>query len=436
MSNLRKNLIPKIWTLLGGLLIVGTLFLTACTISPAGTDASPTTQPDQTKPILNTILPALTTTESPTEVQPSISPSPEITETQASGPSTTETALPTGTTTPDPSLSPTATSTLAGIISTQAIQGTKSPPPDQVKLLKDILPSNGGYFAPNKYFQKSWEIQNTGTTTWTEKYKLVFSSGTAMNNELVFPIKNPVKPGKAITIVLEQVTPKNPGVYDGYWMLQNEKGKKFGTGPEANQPLPVKVTVLNISKDTSYDLLLEYCNATWWNKNGEDIKCPGEPKLIPGFVSLSTKPYLENGTSKTPVLWVHSNNILEGNISGRYPAYQVKDGDHFKAKVGCMGGYSRCNVTFKLLYRIGTNPVQTLGSWKELSGGGITTIDVNLSALQGQSVQFILRMTSSNNYPESAHGFWMTPRIKNILPTPLPPTAIPDTATPTETPTL
>ncbi|MFL7813838.1 MAG: hypothetical protein AB8I40_09205, partial [Anaerolineales bacterium] len=108
---------------------------------------------------------------------------------------------------------------------------------------------------------------------------------------------------------------------------------------------------------------------------------------------------------------------------------------------GCMGGYSKCNITFKLQYRVGgTN--YSLGSWKELYGGGITTIDIDLSSLAGQKVEFILRTVCSNKYPSSAQGFWLTPRIINLPTSTSTPTAtatvtptITDTPMPTETPT-
>jgi hypothetical protein len=362
-------------------------------------------------------------------------------------PSQTPDVAPSGTDTitETPAISITSSATVSPTASLTA--GAITRPEDWAKLVSS-LPSDGSYFAPTENFTKVWILKNIGTTTWTKDYDLVFISGTSMTKKLVYPLPSKVLPGKSIQISLEQIAPKTPGTYQGFWMLSNKSGDTFGIGDEADQPFKNKITVLNVDPSNRYDLLLKYCQATWWNSKGEIIKCPGEPRQITGFVLLSTQPILENGPSDKPVLWVHTNNNLEGSISGKYPAFLVKDGDHFKAKVGCISGYPKCNVTFKLQYRIGSGSNQTLGTWKEQYGGGITTINVDLSPLAGQNVQFILRMASTNNYPESAQGFWMNPRITYIQPTQVPTatftptftatptdTEVPPSETPTETPT-
>jgi hypothetical protein len=175
-------------------------------------------------------------------------------------------------------------------------------------------------------------------------------------------------------------------------------------------------TVASPAETIRKDLLQNYCDATWYTNNGKTLLCPGDPNSTTGrtngFVVLVKTPKLESGTSNKTVLWVHPQNKTGGKISGKYPGFIVKNGDHFKAKVGCMGGYPKCNMTFSLNYRIGNGPVQTLGSWKEVSGGGITSIDVNLSKLAGKKVRLILRADCNKN-PDAAQGFWMEPRIVN-----------------------
>jgi hypothetical protein len=164
------------------------------------------------------------------------------------------------------------------------------------------------------------------------------------------------------------------------------------------------------------DLLENYCDATWYYGSGKTLSCPGNSTTTAGstngFVVLVKTPKLENGTSSKSVLWVHPQNKTGGKISGSYPGFLVKKGDHFKAKVGCMGGYSKCNMIFSLRYRIGNNPVQTLGTWKEVNGGGITAIDIDLSQLAGKKIHLILRAESNKN-PDAAQGFWMVPVIVN-----------------------
>jgi hypothetical protein len=363
-----------------------------------------------------------------TETIPADPASPEVLASETPVPLPSDT--PTATGTPPTVALPSVTATATGTLVNQA--GTGSKPDDWAKLVSSS-PEDGTYFAPTDTFQKVWTVKNVGTTTWTTDYDLIFVSGARMTDKKVFPLAEKVKPGKTIKISIRQTAPKIPGTYQGFWMLSNKYGETFGIGDQADQPFKVKITVLNVDPNNRYDFLLNYCQAVWWNSRGETIKCSDELKRITGYVYLSTEPYLENGLSDKPVLWVHSDNILEGTISGKYPSYTVLNGDHFKAKVGCMGGYPKCNVTFKLMYKIGSGPNQTLGTWQEFYGGGITAIDVDLSSLEGQSVQFILRMTCTNKNPDSAQGFWMRPRIEYRKPTPTPTATNTLTPTPTDT---
>jgi hypothetical protein len=422
--------------LLGGVVVFaavyGALYLGSM-LNPSYNPAPPQVTTPSLTPEAN--QPTSTQASSASGTQP-VTPQPE------EGSSTpAETALsPTGSSSVEANASPTPTATLTATptpTSTHSSAGTTPAylPDDWAKLIES-KPVDGGYFAPKAEFTKVWTIKNVGTTTWTTDYDLVFVSGTAMNEKLVFSLKEKVKPGKTIDLKLKQTVPTEPGSYQGSWMLRNSHGVLFGIGSEAELPLTDKVIVLNVDPKNAYDFLLNYCDAEWWNSLGQPIPCPAEPKRIGGFVLRVSQPVLETGPDDIPVLWVHSDSNLEGIISGRFPPYTVKTGDHFKARVGCISGYPKCNVTFKLLYKIGSDPNKGLGSWKELYGGGTTNIDVDLSALAGQDVQFILRMTCSNNYPDSAQGFWMTPRIIYIKPTPTP-TAIPtDTAVPTPSDTV
>jgi hypothetical protein len=358
------------------------------------------------------------------------SPTPEHT------PTNTPEVLP-ATSTANSTPTSSASATTAPAVPPTATSTSSSLPADWAKLVQNNQPIDGAYFAPKAQFKKVWTIKNIGTTTWTTDYDLVFVSGTAMTDKRVIPLEEKVKPGKTIEITIKQTAPGKPGTFQGFWMLRNSKGNTFGVGSEADLPLIVKINVLNVNPGNTYDFLLNHCEAEWWNSKGQAISCPGEPNRITGFVLLDTHPVLENGKSDQPILWVHPDNKTEGVISGKYPVYTVKNGDHFKARVGCISSYTKCNITFKLLYKTGNNPNQLLGSWQELYGGGITTIDVNLSHLAGQQVQFILRMICTNNNPDHAQGFWMTPRIVNIAPQPTPTPTMTTTPmpTPTETPT-
>lgn len=328
---------------------------------------------------------------------------PSATVPASSTPEPTATLIPTETPTATPEPTATATPT-----------ATPTPEPvDWAKFVKDVDVPDGTYFAPKTSFEKTWRIRNIGKTAWNKEYDLVFVGGTAMTEKTVIPLPAKVYINESIDLTVKLVSPKTPGEYEGKWMLRTDDGILFGVGPGADQPLTVNIQVLNVNPNASYDFLIEMCQAQWWNGESEPIQCPSALDYDKGFMRLLLTPNLETGKSDKPALWVHPNNKLEGKIAGKYPPYKVQDGDHFRATVGCLNNYSGCNLIFKLQYQKGSDPIVTMDTWQEIYNGKVTDIDVDLSALAGQEVQFILRVMGSTYQLEKINGFWLTPHIIN-----------------------
>jgi hypothetical protein len=99
-------------------------------------------------------------------------------------------------------------------------------------------------------------------------------------------------------------------------------------------------------------------------------------------------------------------------ITGSFPAFSVQSGDRFRAVVGCLfeSGGSACNVLFQLNYIADGGPPQNLGQWIESYDGSVTSLDIDLTPLAGQSVQFVLAV-SANGSSDDDSAFWMAPRI-------------------------
>ncbi len=296
---------------IAGLLVItiglGAYFLGSQRINsstqPLGENSNPTTDPMET--LIAQTLPTNPSTSTPTQ---------DIFVSQTAAAALTETATPAELVTGTPTIS--TTPTLIAF-------------PEDWAILVSESPADSSYIAPIYPFTKIWTVKNIGTTTWTKDYHLVYFGGTSMTKKLVSSLPVAVPPGKTIQLNLEQTAPKTPGTYQGFWMLSNSSGDTFGIGERADQPFKNKITVLNVDPTNNYDFLLEYCQADWWNHRQEVIKCPGVPSKNTGFVLLSAQPSLENGPSDKPVLWVHTNNAVEGIISGIYPPYQVTNGDQF-----------------------------------------------------------------------------------------------------------
>ena len=107
---------------------------------------------------------------------------------------------------------------------------------DKATFIVDINVPDGTKFQPGKHFQKTWRIENTGKTTWTGQYALVFIDGDLMGASSVIALPQEVSPWEKVSITVDMVAPSSPGKYTGYWKLRNASGKIFGfdeTGKEA-----------------------------------------------------------------------------------------------------------------------------------------------------------------------------------------------------------
>jgi hypothetical protein len=384
-----------------GILIIG-VPLTAWYLAE-GRQASARSTSTPAAPVLNlsTSTPVLA---HPSATEPAAAPS-------------TSTAFPTQTATPTASPLPTNTATaFPSLTPLPTAIPTQTPVPipcNAAVFVKDVSVPPGTWFAPGDGFVKTWSLKNVGTCTWSTSYDLVFVNGTAMTKKnLVVPLTKSIRPGETVEISVKLSAPEKPGGYSGGWMLQGTDGKNFGIGPTANQAFTVEIKVLNVNPAAHYDFSLKMCSAVWRNSHQDRLNCPGLITDTRGFVVLLENPKMEHRTENEPALWVHPDGRENGWISGTFPSYRVQAGDHFKAWVGCLAENKGCKVTFELRYRIGDNETKTLGSWPEVMDGEVTLIDLDLTALEGKDVTFILFMQVNNSKTDQANGFWFAPRIE------------------------
>jgi hypothetical protein len=228
------------------------------------------------------------------------------------------------------------------------------------------------------------------------------------------PLPGLVRPGELLDLSVELVTPKDPGSYQGYWLLRNAKGVLFGMGPDGKESFWLTVAVKEPIRYTAYNFALEHCEADWESGAGAR-SCDGKQGDPQGFVIFLKDPALENRNEDEPTLWVHPNEAEAGWITGTYPPLEVEDGDRFRAWVGCMAEAKDCQVKFQLAYqKAGGGATKILETWDELFDGKVTDINLDLSSLEGRNVRFILRITAEDSPPERADGFWFMPRVDRI----------------------
>jgi hypothetical protein len=286
-------------------------------------------------------------------------------------------------------------------------------PCEWAQFVKDISVPDGSVFRPGTGFTKTWRIKNIGSCTWTTEYDLVFTGGDQLGAPKVVSLSGNVVPGATIDVSVKMTAPDKVGDYRGYWKLRNADGVLFGLGQEAKTSLWVGIQVKAPRTRTVLDFAGTFCEASWQTGAGT-LPCPGTAGAESGWVTYLQNPALENRNEDEPTLWVHPDLAAAGWISGVYPAFKVKEGDHFRAWVGCMADREGCKVEFRLDYQKREDgPVKNLGTWRERYDGEVTVIDLDLSELEGKDIRFILSVRTLKD-PEKADVFWFVPRIVRV----------------------
>lgn len=311
----------------------------------------------------------------------------------------------------------------SGFPPTNTVQPSPSASPteacvDKASLEKDVTIPDYTRMDPGQSFEKIWRLKNTGTCTWTTAYSLVFDSENIMGASPSKQLTGTVPPGGTIDMAITFIAPSVNGEHRSLWKLRNDKGLIFGIGTEGNKPFWVWIIVGPTPTPKPvvvYSLIDFYCTANWYSGAGA-LPCPGADGDIKGFVLKVNNPKFENGvTDDEPVLFTHPQWVNDGIISGRFPAFDVKAGDHFMTVIGCLykSGGSACNVRFQVTYRADGGPVQILDQWDESYDGNIRKIDIDLGVkgLAGKSIEFTL-VVMANGISDQDWAFWLLPRIE------------------------
>lgn len=283
---------------------------------------------------------------------------------------------------------------------------------DRAAFVSDVTVPDGTIFAPGQAFTKTWKLRNNGRCTWTTDYTLVFYTGDQLGGASPVNLPSSVGPSQTIDLSVNLTAPNIAGNYRGYWILKNAKGGVFGIGPLANKPFWFAINVPGAptpSVQNGYDFVSHFCEAQWSSSAGT-LPCPSTGATA-GIVSVVENPVLENNTVYSGrALLTIPENIFNGYIQGIFPAFAVQNGDHFKSIINCEYRQRSCYVVFRLDYQIDNGPIQNLWAFGERFEGLYYQADIDLSALAGQNVKFILR-ANANGSPTGDHALWVAPAI-------------------------
>jgi len=310
---------------------------------------------------------------------------------------------------------------------------------DRAQFVRDVTIPDGTVMAPGSTFTKTWRLKNVGACAWSTSYQLVYFSGEQMGAAASAAFPQNVAVGQTVDISINMTAPSAAGSYRGFWMFKNASGALFGIGPQANKPWWVDIKVsggptVPPSTNVAYDFATDPCKGTWFSGAGQ-LPCPGTDGDAKGFVLKVSNPKLENGTVDTrPGLLTFPQNIQDGYIQGFFPAFRVQSGDRFRSIINCEGGATNCYVSFSLDYQTGTDPIKTIGRpfpFLERYEGKYFQVDVDLSALAGKDVKFILTVRAAGT-ATGDRALWVGPIIYRAGASPTTPvatTAVPTTPT-------
>ncbi len=291
-------------------------------------------------------------------------------------------------------------------------------PCDRASFVKDITVPDNTEIASGSTFVKTWRLKNNGACSWTSGYTIYFYNGDAMSGPATAQLTNgTVPPGSTVDISVTLIAPTTTGTYKGNWRLRNAGGTSFGIGENADQSFWVQIksvsptpTPLPTSSYTlSYDFIAKGPNAAWRNAT-TSIPWVDPDNDSPGVAINVANVKMEDGITYASLLATYPQKITDGMILGLYPAYTIQTNDHLRTKIGLRYNCGSGSVKFQIRYIEGSTEV-TVGEWTENCDGALSSLDVNLSALVGHTVQFELVVLTNGSW-DNDYALWVAPRIE------------------------
>lgn len=200
---------------------------------------------------------------------------------------------------------------------------------------------------------------------------------------------------------------------------------------------PPALTILSDQPGTIVmDFVARACEAKWSN-NAYNFPCPGDlTDTSKGYIEYSDHTIIEGMVSVSAPVLIGLPGQGGGSgigLFGHYPSVTMQPGDRFISTLACQGD-ALCDVEFALEYfdRNGTYHAENRWRWQHQAGDGPLDIDLDLTSLAGQTVDFML-VVREKGPAQDAWTVWIHPRIlRDPNAQPLPTNAPAPTADTTE----
>lgn len=177
-------------------------------------------------------------------------------------------------------------------------------------------------------------------------------------------------------------------------------------------PIPTLTSTPQRRGTIELDFVAKLCEAEWLNGSQHLKACPDTTNDISGGYAAALDPTTGGLPAGTPVLLTIPAWNGNSSLFLRYPPFTVRAGDRFQATLRC-ANTNPCDVQFALEYYDSANQYQEFRRWDYELGDPEIYVDVDLSELAGQTVDFtlVLRLFHNLNTPQNDNGLWIAPRI-------------------------
>jgi hypothetical protein len=165
------------------------------------------------------------------------------------------------------------------------------------------------------------------------------------------------------------------------------------------------------------DFVSLLCNSKWANGVKNITSCPGANADYSGGFAATLDPTSEGMPAGTPILLTIPAWNGASSLFLRYPSFTVGANDRFRATLQCRSSMP-CNVEFALEYYDNAGKYHSpFLSWDTKSGDAPIPVNADLSALAGQTVDFVLtlRLFHALDNSQQDNGLWIAPHIYRPL---------------------
>lgn len=124
--------------------------------------------------------------------------------------------------------SPGPQSTAAPVGVPSPVVPTPTPPcTDGLTYVQDLTIPDGSNVPPGQPVDKQWQVKNSGTCNWDQRYRLKLVSGQAMGASPLLPLY-PARAGTDAVLHVQFTAPQSAGLYECHWQAVGPDGQPFG----------------------------------------------------------------------------------------------------------------------------------------------------------------------------------------------------------------